>query len=174
MLCRSFFTPGRDIGSTLSTPLTMLTPSPFLTLPLLFLPPLLPFPFNFFPFPSPPFPSLSRLAFPSSPSSSLPCLPLTSPSFSLPSPIPFLPFLPLSFLSFLSSPCPSPSPPFLPHFLPLPLWRGWPIFRVPVIYLLVWELDLQRNKCNIRYYKINNICIEEVKLTNDFSKETII
>jgi hypothetical protein len=24
------------------------------------------------------------------------------------------------------------------------------------------------------YYKIHDICIEEVKLTNDFSKETII
>ena len=41
MLCRSFFTPGRDIGSTPSTPLSMLTPSPFLPfpLPLTFFPP---------------------------------------------------------------------------------------------------------------------------------------
>jgi hypothetical protein len=29
MLCMSFFTPGRDIGSTPSTPLAMLSPSPF-------------------------------------------------------------------------------------------------------------------------------------------------
>jgi hypothetical protein len=34
MLCRSFFTPGSDFGRTPSTPLTLLSPSPFLTLPM--------------------------------------------------------------------------------------------------------------------------------------------
>jgi hypothetical protein len=36
------------------------------------------------------------------------------------------------------------------------------------------ELDLQRKKSNIRYYKIHDICIEHVNVANHFSKETII
>jgi hypothetical protein len=45
---------------------------------------------------------------------------------------------------------------------------GWPIFRVPVIYLLVWELDLQRKKCNIIYYTIHHISLEEVNVANPY------
>ena len=36
------------------------------------------------------------------------------------------------------------------------------------------ELDLQCKKFNIIYYKIKNICREEVKVVNHFIKETVI
>ena len=44
----------------------------------------------------------------------------------------------------------------------------------PLSQIFPLLLDLQIQKCNIIYYKIHDICIEEVKLTNDFSKETFI
>ena len=42
------------------------------------------------------------------------------------------------------------------------------------LYNIYERLDLQRKKFNIRYYKIHDICIEEVNVANHFSKETII
>ena len=46
-----------------------------------------------------------------------------------------------------------------------------PLFgSIKIIIIII----IIRKKCNIRCYQIHDICIEEVKLTNDFSKETII
>ena len=35
------------------------------------------------------------------------------------------------------------------------------------------KTGFQRKKCNIRYYKIQDICIDEVNMTKHFNKETV-
>ena len=99
--------------------------------------------------------------------------------FSLP---PFnLPFSPTFYPSFFSHSLPFPIPPLSP-IKGLTLIQGYihlgataQICNTPIpIYVYDNWIYQLRKKSNIRYYKIHDICIEEVKLTNDFSKETII
>ena len=43
-----------------------------------------------------------------------------------------------------------------------------------LIYSIYNKTGFQWKKCKIKYYKIHDICIEEVSVAKYFSKETII